>query len=273
MKKQIKIALLALAMSPLMSFAQQSFSSPDLAASALVNAVTNKDHVALTNLLGDDWQQFLPPDGVDPEAVDRFLRDWKLNHHIVTTSNSAWLDVGNDGWRLPIPMEKNDQGWMFNIAAGEDEIQTRAIGRNELSAIQAMHAYVDAQQDYYQLNHAWAQKIISTDGKKDGLYWPIAPGEVPSPLGPNFSPSVPGEGYHGYRFRIVSTDDKGDVALLAWPVEWGKTGVMSFMVNQDDRVYEADLGEETEQKVQAMNQLSPDASVGWKAAAEPLNNQ
>ncbi|VDZ84778.1 Protein of uncharacterised function (DUF2950) [Kluyvera intermedia] len=101
MKKQIKIALLALAMSPLMSFAQQSFSSPDLAASALVNAVTNKDHVALTNLLGDDWQQFLPPDGVDPEAVDRFLRDWKLNHHIVTTSTTAWLDVGNDGWRLP----------------------------------------------------------------------------------------------------------------------------------------------------------------------------
>lgn len=273
MKKQIKIALLALAMSPLTSFAQRSFSTPDLAASALVNAVTNKDHVALTNLLGDDWQQFLPQDGVDPEAVDRFLRDWKLNHHIVTTSNTAWLDVGNDGWRLPIPMEKNDKGWVFNIAAGEDEIQTRALGRNELSAIQAMHAYVDAQQDYYRLNQHWAQKIISSEGKKDGLYWPIAPGEVPSPLGPNFSPSVPGEGYHGYRFRMISTGDKGDVALLAWPVKWGETGIMSFAVSQDDCVYEADLGAETEQKALALDSFSPDPSAGWRASVEPSNTR
>lgn len=268
MKKQIQIALLALAMSPLMALAQQTFATPDQAASALVNAVTQKNDAELDNLLGDSWQQFLPPDGVDQDAVDRFLRDWQVNHRIVNQGNTAWLDVGNDGWRLPIPMEKKADGWEFNMAAGKDEILTRAIGRNELSAIEAMHAYVDAQQDYYQLNHAWAQKIISSEGKKDGLYWPIAPGETPSPLGPNFSPAVPGEGYHGYHFRILPEGDKGDVALLAWPVEWGQTGVMSFMIDQNDRVYEANLGAESEQKAQAITHFDPDASTGWQAVAE-----
>jgi hypothetical protein len=105
-----------------------------------------------------------------------------------------------------------------------------------------MHAYVDAQQDFYRLNHTWAQKIISSDGKKDGLYWPAAPGEAPSPLGPAFSPAEPGEGYHGYRFRIIQDGDGQGFALLAWPVEWGKTGMMSFMINQNDEVYQANLG-------------------------------
>lgn len=268
MKKQIQIALLALTMSPLMALAQQTFATPDQAASTLVNAITQKNDAELDKLLGDNWQQFLPPDGVDQDAVDRFLRDWQVNHRIVNQGNTAWLDVGNDGWRLPIPMEKKADGWEFNMAAGKDEILTRAIGRNELSAIEAMHAYVDAQQDYYQLNHAWAQKIISSEGKKDGLYWPIAPGETPSPLGPNFSPAVPGEGYHGYHFRILPGGDKGDVALLAWPVEWGQTGVMSFMIDQNDRVYEANLGAESEQKAQAITHFAPDASTGWQAVAE-----
>ncbi|MEX3021217.1 DUF2950 family protein [Kluyvera sp. STS39-E] len=264
MKKQIQMALLALAMSPLMALAQQTFSSPEQAASELANAISHKDDAALNNLLGENWQQFLPPDGVDPEAVARFLRDWQLGHRIVKQSDTAWLDVGNDNWRLPIPMERSSTGWAFNIAAGEDEIQTRAIGRNELSAIQAMHAYVDAQQDYYQLNHRWAQKIISTEGQKDGLYWPIVPGEAPSPLGPNFAPAVPGEGYHGYHFRIITNGDKGEVALLAWPVEWGQTGVMSFMVSQNDKVYQADFGEQTTDKIAAMTRF--DAQAPWQLA-------
>lgn len=268
MKKQIKLTLLALAMSPLMAWAQQSFSTPDRAATALVDAISHKDDAALNRLFGDNWQQFLPPDGVDEDAVARFLRDWQLGHRIVMQDNTAWLDVGNDGWRLPIPMEKSDKGWEFNIAAGEDEILTRAIGRNELSAIQAMHTYVDAQEDYYQMNHAWARRIISSEGQKDGLYWPIKPGEAPSPLGPNFSPTVPGMGYHGYRFRIIDAIDKGDVALLAWPVQWGETGVMSFMIDQRDRVYQANLGPDTAQKAQAISQFSPDSSVGWQAVEE-----
>lgn len=260
MKKHLQMTLLALVMTPMMALAQQQFSTPEQAASALAEAISQHDESALDTLLGDNWQQFLPPDGIAPDAVDRFQRDWQVKHNIVRQDNSAWLDVGQEEWRLPIPIIKGDDGWHFDMAAAEDEILTRAIGRNELSAIQAMHAYVDAQQDFYQLNHAWAQKIISSDGKKDGLYWPEAPGEAPSPLGPAFSPIEPGEGYHGYRFRIIKDGENQGVALLAWPVEWGKTGVMSFMVNQNDQVWQANLGEETQSKAQAITAFSPDSA-------------
>lgn len=260
MKKHLQMTLLALIMTPMMALAQQQFSTPEQAASALAEAISQHDESALDTLLGDNWQQFLPPDGIAPDAVDRFQRDWQVKHNIVRQDNSAWLDVGQEEWRLPIPIIKGDDGWHFDMAAAEDEILTRAIGRNELSAIQAMHAYVDAQQDFYQLNHAWAQKIISSDGKKDGLYWPATPGEAPSPLGPAFSPIEPGEGYHGYRFRIIKDGENQGAALLAWPVEWGQTGVMSFMVNQNDQVWQANLGEETQSKAQAITAFSPDSA-------------
>ena len=260
MKKHLQMTLLALVMTPMMALAQQQFSTPEQAASALAEAISQHDESALDTLLGDNWQQFLPPDGIAPDAVDRFQRDWQVKHNVVRQDNSAWLDVGQEEWRLPIPIIKGDDGWHFDMAAAEDEILTRAIGRNELSAIQAMHAYVDAQQDFYQLNHAWAQKIISSDGKKDGLYWPATPGEAPSPLGPAFSPIEPGEGYHGYRFRIIKDGENQGAALLAWPVEWGQTGVMSFMVNQNDQVWQANLGEETQSKAQAITAFSPDSA-------------
>jgi hypothetical protein len=105
------------------------------------------------------------------------------------------------------------------------------------------------------MNHAYAQKIVSTEGKKDGLYWPAAPGQAPSPLGPAFSPKEPGAGYHGYRFRILP--DNHGFAMVAWPVSYGQTGVMSFMINQDDKVYQANLGSDSEQKAQAMTQFLP----------------
>lgn len=268
MKTAIKMALLALTMTPLMALAQQSFSTPEQGANALVDAISQKNDAALTELLGENWQQFLPPEGVDPEAVARFLRDWKVNHHVVTQSDIAWVDVGNAHWRLPIPLEKNKTGWQFNMATAQDEIITRTIGRNELSAIQAMHAYVDAQLDYYQLNQAWAQKLISSEGKKDGLYWPIKPGEAPSPLGPNFSPADYAEGYHGYHFRIIQESNEGEVALLAWPVTWGTTGIVSFIVDQDDQVYESNLGPNTEQQAQDIKKFNPTPAQGWQVVRE-----
>ncbi|MBX9000768.1 DUF2950 domain-containing protein [Klebsiella aerogenes] len=267
MRKPLQIALLTLMLSPLAAFAQQPFPTPEKAASALADALNHRDKAALNNLLGDNWQQFLPTDGIDPNAVDRFQRDWQVKHVIVQQGNSAWLDVGSEAWRLPIPIVKDEQGWRFDMAAGEDEILTRAIGRNELSAIAAMHAYVDAQQDYYQMNHRWAQKIISSEGKKDGLYWPTSPGETPSPLGPAFSPTEPGAGYHGYRFRIIADNDNQGVALLAWPVEWGETGVMRFMIDQNDQVWQANLGEESATKAQAITHFAPDSAAGW----QPIN--
>lgn len=263
MRKPLQIALFTLMLSPFAAFAQQQFATPEQAASALADALGQHNDAALTSLLGDNWQQFLPSDGIDPNAVDRFQRDWRVKHVIVQQGNNAWLDVGSEAWRLPIPIVKEAQGWRFDMAAGEDEILTRAIGRNELSAIAAMHAYVDAQQDYYQLNHRWAQKIMSSEGQKDGLYWPTSPGETPSPLGPAFSPTEPGAGYHGYRFRIIADSDNQGVALLAWPVEWGETGVMSFMIDQNDKVYQANLGEESATKAQAITRFAPESDAGW----------
>lgn len=260
--KKILFSALLLSL-PLVSYAQQAFTTPDEAAVAFAQAVAEKNGPQLTALLGDDWQTFLPPEGADPEAVARFNRDWKVSHRIVQDEKIAHLNVGQDNWQLPVPIVKTDKGWQFDIAAAHEEILTRTIGRNELSAIEAMRAYVDAQYDYRQRKQTFATRLISHSGQQDGLYWPVKPGETPSPLGPAFSPTSPGEGYHGYFFRIIPSDSDKGFALLAWPVIWGETGVMSFMINQDDRIYQADLGQDTEIKVTTINQFSQHDP--WKA--------
>jgi len=245
------------------AMAQQSFSTPAQATDALAQAISEQNETAMNNLLGENWRDFLPPEGVDPDAVDRFLRDWKVRHNTVIDGNTAHLVVGNNDWQLPIPVVKTAAGWQFDIKEGAEEILTREIGRNELAAIEALHAYVDAQQSYFAMNQKYAQKIVSSEGKKDGLYWPVSPGEAPSPLGPAFSPKEPGGGYHGYRFRILP-DEKG-FAMVAWPVSYGQTGVMSFVINQDDKVYQADLGNDSEQKAQALTAYNPDKT--WQPVA------
>lgn len=166
-----KVMLSALLLSlPLLGYAQERFSSPEAAASAFAAAVAGKSETQLTALLGAFWRQFLPPEGADPEAVARFNRDWREGHRIVQKDNTAHLNVGREDWQLPVPMVKEAGGWRFDMAAAQEEILTRTLGRNELSTLQAMHAYVDAQQDYYLQNHRWAHKIISSEGQKDGLY-------------------------------------------------------------------------------------------------------
>lgn len=264
MKKHIVTGLLALLAFP--ALAQQQFSTPEQAFSALTQAISSRDDARLGALLGENWHQYLPPEGVDPEAVARYLRDWQVGHHIVVQGDSAHLLVGQENWQLPIPMEKTAGGWQFDMAKAADEIQTREIGRNELAAIGAMHAWVDAEHQYYQMNQQWAQKIVSSEGKKDGLYWPAQPGETPSPLGPGYSPTVPGMGYHGYRFRIIDDPQSSGVALIAWPVSWGESGVMSFMVNLDDKIYQANLGETSAEKAAAVTQFS--ATAPWEAVKE-----
>ncbi len=245
------------------AIAQQSFSTPDQATDALTSAISEHNERAMSNLLGENWRDFLPPEGVDPDAVDRFLRDWKVRHNTVVEGDTAHLVVGDNDWQLPIPVIKTAAGWQFDIKEGAEEILTREIGRNELAAIEALHAYVDAQQSYFAMNQKYAQKIVSSEGKKDGLYWPVSPGETPSPLGPAFSPKEPGTGYHGYRFRILP--DNNGFAMVAWPVSYGKTGVMCFVINQDDKVYQSDLGKDSEQKARALTAYNPDKT--WQPVA------
>lgn len=276
MKFHLTFCALLLASLPVIAAAQQTFTTPDKAASALVNAITNQNESELNALLGDDWRQYLPSREVDPEAVARFLRDWKVTHRIEQKDDVAHLNVGQDNWQLPIPIIKTQAGWHFDMQKAADEILTRTIGLNELSAIEAAHAYVQAQEDYFQLNAAYAQKFMSAEGKKDGLYWPIKPGEAPSPLGPAFSPTSPALGYHGYHFKILMAQGENapggkksyladgklesGFALIAWPVEYGVTGVDSFLVNQDDDVLQKDLGAQTSEKVKNITSYNPDKS-------------
>lgn len=257
MKKQLLSGVMLFMVSTF-TIAQQHFSTPEEATSALAKAISQQNEGEMNTLLGDDWREFMPPEGVDPDAVDRFVRDWKVSHRTVTDGDVAHLVVGDSNWQLPIPVVKRQQGWQFDMQEAAEEILTREIGRNELAAIEALHAYVDAQQSYFALNHRYAQKVVSSEGKKDGLYWPVTPGEAPSPLGPAFSPDTPVTGYHGYRFRILPDKEKG-FAMVAWPVGYGETGVMSFIINQDDQVYQTNLGSESRQKAQALKEYAPDA--------------
>jgi hypothetical protein len=279
MKKFLTLSAISLLMLPLFAQAQQTFTTPEKASAALFEAVKQQDRAALSELLGENWQDLLPPEGADPAAVARFLRDWGVSHHVEQHGTQAHLNVGQENWQLPLPMVKTVNGWQFDMQGAAEEILTRTIGRNELAAIEAAHAYVQAQQDYFQLNQHYAQKFMSSDGKKDGLYWPAKTGEAPSPLGPAFSPEQPGMGYHGYRFRILTArGDKaqggekqfvkngqmtGGFALIAWPVAYDETGVATFMVDENDQVYQADLGEKTAEKVKAINAFSPGEE--WQA--------
>jgi len=247
------------------AFAQHYFSTPEQATDALAKAINEQNDNALSNLLGEDWRTFLPTDGIDPEAGARFKRDWQVNHHTVIDGDMAWLTVGEYHWQLPVPAVKRTGGWQFDMQEAKEEILNREVGRNELAAIEALHAYVDAQESYYALTTQYAQKIVSSEGKKDGLYWPVKPGETPSPLGPAFSPKEPGQGYHGYHFRILP-DSKSGFAMIAWPVSYGETGVMSFMINGEDRVWQANLGEQSAEEAKAIPTFNPDDR--WQRVAQ-----
>jgi hypothetical protein len=194
----------------------------------------------------------------------------------------AHLAVGANDWTLPIPIVRTRAGWRFDTRAGAEEIRTRRIGANELAAMQAALAYYDAQKEYALADRngdgmlEYAQRLISTPGKQDGLYWAALPGEEESPLGPVFGDDKPGDSYHGYYFRILKRQGpnaprgaydyvvKGRMiagfALVAWPVKYGDTGVMTFLVSHDGQVYEKDLGPGTDAIARAMTRFDPDAS-------------
>ncbi|HEY2257595.1 MAG TPA: DUF2950 domain-containing protein [Variovorax sp.] len=278
------VATLALAFST-PSLAQRAYPSPEAASQAFFNAIANNDDKALQTVLGNDWRRFVPAGELDREDIYDFLAAYAKQHKVVPDGpGRAWLGVGDSGWTLPVPIVKAAGGWHFDPRAGADQMQTRRIGRNELAAINAVLAYFDAQKEYAQVDRDsngtldYAQKFVSSPGRHDGLYWPTAPGEPESPLGPIYAAGRPGEGYHGYHFRILEAQGpnapggaydyvigkrmRGGFALIAWPVAYGETGVMSFMVSHDGVVYEKNLGAGTDAAARAMTRFNPDA--GWR---------
>jgi Protein of unknown function (DUF2950) len=266
---------------------QAVYPSPDAAANALTDALASNDQDALKHVLGNDFKHFIPVQGIGEDDIYDYLGAWAKGHQIVDDSNwvhgmqSVHLEVGESNWTLPIPIVKSKQGWHFDPPAATDEILTRRIGRNERAAMLTSLAYLDAQNDYHTLTQHYAQHFVSTPGTHDGLYWPVAPSEQESPLGPlaatmPHNSNVAKDGYHGYHFRILTAQGKnakggernyvqgGEMTqgfgLVAWPAEYGKSGVMSFMVNQEGEIYQKDLGPRSSQMAAALKSFNPDPS-------------
>ncbi|GGP25808.1 DUF2950 domain-containing protein [Silvimonas amylolytica] len=264
----------------------RSFETPEAAADALVDSIATHDDDTLKIILGSNYRSFIPSGGVAPEDITRFLAAWAKAHEIVKVDDhTALLSAGTAGWTLPVPIVARKEGWTFDTQAGGEEMRHRYIGRNELAAIQSVLAYTDAQQEYWQWTQgqgtpAYAARLLSTPGKKDGLFWSTQPGDDPSPLGARFAEARPGEPYHGYMYRILTAQGDaaqggaksylkngrmdGGYALIAWPASYGKTGVMSFMVNQDGVVYQANLGPGTDRIARATRSFNP--GEGWTRA-------
>lgn len=282
------------------AYAEEQFESPEDAVAALIGAAKERDKTKLLEILGPGGQDIISSgdEVADRNARDRFLESYDEKHGFESEGEDyAILVLGNDDWPFPIPIVKADGTWQFDTEAGREEILIRRIGRNELSAIGSAKAYVKAQQDYAALNvdgtspPAYAMRIVSSPGKKDGLYWPTEAADTPSPLTVIFA-EIRDEGYelgdkpipyHGYYFRTLNSQGEGakggardyvvegrmtgGFALVAHPAEYGNSGIMTFMVNQDGVVLEKDLGLETEEAVFEIDRFSPDET--WTPAQTP----
>jgi hypothetical protein len=273
---------------------QKTFATPEDAVVALVDGNKAGDVNALRALFGADGEKLLDSGDpvIDQRSREVFLVAYAEKAALMTVSPTrAVLYVGNEEWPFPIPLVKEGQAWRFDTAAGAKEILYRRIGRNELTTIRVCQAYVDAQQEYAAQAHdgkpagIYAQKIASTPGKHDGLYWKCADPDQLSPLG-EFAAEAAAEGYrnikgqpppyHGYIFRIltgeggpakagassyiVNGEMRGGFALIAIPAVYGSSGVMSFVVNQNGVVYEKDLGANTATVAAKIDQFNPDST-------------
>jgi hypothetical protein len=269
---------------------QKSFKSPEEAVQALVEAVKKGDTKDLMAIFGPASKDliFSGDKVADKTGRDRFTAAYEEKHRLVNEGdNKAILIIGQHDWPMPIPLVKQGEAWLFNTQEGKDEIMNRRIGKNELNTIEVCLAYVDAQREYAIKDcdgnrvRDYAQRFASTRGKKDGLYWETKEGEGQSPMGPLMAKAAK-EGYtrfalspyHGYYYKILKAQGDaapggaysyvangrmmGGFALVAYPAEYGNSGVMTFVTNQDGRVYQKDLGKETKKVAEAIKLYDPD---------------
>jgi hypothetical protein len=265
------------------AYSQAVFATPAAATDALVDGIARSDEAKLKTVLGADYKRYIPDSASAYADQLSFLEAWSRGHKIIDTGNGkAMLEVGTNGWTLPIPLVQSASGWRFNTRAAPAEMRTRRVGRNELAAIQVALAYTDAQEEYFakdpdgKATKHFALRALSTPGKRDGLYWASLPGEAQSPLGPDFADARPGMAYHGYLYRLLTAQGKDapggaksyvrnglmtdGYALIAWPERYGDTGVMSFIVNRDGVVYQKNLGPGTDAAARKVTTYNPDAS-------------
>jgi hypothetical protein len=270
----------------------QTFSSPENAVEVFIKALTTGDQQVLSALFGPkSVSQFSSGDAVRDRADrEAFLNAYRTRNFLEKKGpDRVILHVGNEDWPFPLPLVKQGKGWAFASEEGWEELQNRRIGRNELRVIETMEAYVAAQREYAGKDlmgsgsHAYAQKILSTPGKKDGLYWPAKEGEAESPMGP-LAAMAAREGYsgktsgtapfQGYYFRILTAQGesasggaydyvvKGNMilgfGLIAYPAKYGSSGIMTFIVNQQGVIYQQDFGKNTTEVAEAIQTYNPD---------------
>ena len=282
---------------------QKDFASPEDASQALLVAAKADNTRALLEVLGAATEPMI--NSADPvrnrHARERFVQAYEAAHSFDdTVAGMSTLQVGADKWPFPFPLVRRGERWSFDSSAGADEIINRRVGENELDAIQACLAFVDAEREYYWRNPQresllqYAQKLESSPGHKDGLYWATSVDELPSPLGEQFA-RARAEGYleegatgkrayRGYIYRMLTAQGSnavggaydymvggkmiGGFALLAVPAEYGNSGVMTFIVNHDGVVFSKDLGPETAKVAGALAAFDPDSTWKREAAIE-----
>lgn len=275
--------------------AQQAFKSPEDAVAALVNATRNNWPKGPVAVLGPGGADIVSSGdrAADEGMRQKFLAAYDIKNQVKKESDDkAILIIGQEDFPFPVSMRRKGATWQFDTAAGRLEMLYRRIGRNEISAIQASLAYVDAQNEYAGKDRTgagsvtYAQRIVSRPNRKDGLYWPAVQGDDISPLGELVARATK-EGYavggqrtpfHGYYYRILKRQgpkaDGGEVdyvvrgkmiggfGLVAYPAEYGNSGVMTFVVNHDGVVFQKDLGERTAKIAGRMTSFNPDQT--WK---------
>jgi len=276
---------------------QKIFGSPEEAMKAFAEAVQAGNMKDVMAILGPEGEDILSSgdEVADKADRERFLKKYQERVDLIKDRDRISVILGNDHFPFAIPIVKKGEGWVFDTKAGKEEVLNRRIGRNELAAIQVCEAYVEAQREYASTDRErngiiqYAQKIVSDEGRRNGLYWKAAEGEIPSPLGP-FAAKAATEGYkkkdekpvpyHGYYYKILRGQGMSapggaynyvinghmvaGFALVAWPAEYNVSGVMTFVVNQNGTVYQKDLGPKTESLAKAMTLYNPDRT--WKRA-------
>jgi hypothetical protein len=300
--KMILVLALSASLSSSRADTSQTFATPEEAVAALVSAANAPDTLALHDLFGAAASEMENPDRVQG-ANEHSAFAGALNQatRIVRESDSRCvLEVGDNRWPFPIPIVESEGRWRFDSQAGKVELLNRRIGKNEVATLRVLRACVEAQREYASEDrdgsgvHKFAQKMISTPGTKDGLYWSPELDSELSPLGPLLAKAhslgqkhqpedaLTSEPFHGYFFKILTRQGKdalggkysyiingnmiGGFAFVAWPAFYGDSGIMTFIVNQQGRVYQKDLGPKTATSAESMKEFDPDNT--WTLSAD-----
>ena len=293
-----RLALIFLLALPLAATAaeQRTFATPEAAVDSLLAALKANDEAALLTIFGDKHKELVVTGDPAYDSAKRAEAAANLAAYRVLEDRGAdrsILLMGVNAWPMPIPLVRAGGVWRFATEEGVEELINRRIGRNENSAIEVLQAYLDAQGQYASIDRdgdgvrQFAQKLASTAGKLDGLYWPAdaAKGEEESPFGPLIAASAAylkghkeGDAYRGYHFRILTRQGKSAAggaynyvingrmiagfAMVAYPAEYGETGVMSFIVSHNGKIFQKDLGKNSTKIGAAMTSFDP--GTGWK---------